>query len=86
MHGVNGHHEDTWTHSSGNLWLKDLKIRIPQSRVLAFAYESDISIAGWELVSPVGIWRTAVQLLFAILTDRAGDGKVSQISYLCDVN
>jgi len=82
VHGINGHYEGTWTHdSSGKLWLKDLKMRIPQSHILAFEYESDISRVGWELVSPIGIWRIAVQLLVAILTDRKGDEKVCYISY-----
>lgn len=80
IHGLNGHHETTWTdEKTGVNWLRDC-MPIHNARVLSFSYNSSLQFSK----STSDIYVFADQLLAALLASRdTEEEKLRPIIFVC---
>jgi hypothetical protein len=46
VHGLDGHHEKTWTAENGKLWLRDfLLAELPYAQIFTFGYDSKLTFS-----------------------------------------
>jgi hypothetical protein len=71
IHGLNGHPQKSWTHSTGFFWPWELQTKLKHSRVLTFGYDADIKSSFGQNFTRIK--SIAASLLSGLANERISD-------------